>query len=217
VRDEESSNAARQIRRNALYRDEQRSDSNWLNEALERFGRWLEKLFGNRRANVNPNLPVANGLQWFTNLVWAILGIGIAVFGFLAVRFFVRRGRVTRKSKAVLDDDEPVRTLDEWLAEADELERQGRHREAVRALYLACLLRFDQHGVARFERSETNWEHLRRISASPNLPDAIDFRPTTQRFDLVWYGFRGEGQPDVAKFRAWYVEIVRALEERRGT
>jgi len=208
---------ATRIKRNPVYRDEQRSGANWLDEAFKRFARWLEQLLGRNRMDVNPNLPNPGSLQWFTTLVWVILGLGVAAFAYFAIRYFAKRSKSLRRARAMLEEDEPVRTLDEWLAEADELERQGKHREAVRALFLACLLRFDQHRVARFERSETNWEHLRRIQASPSRPADLDFLEPTKRFDLVWYGFRGDGPADVVRFRAWYVDIVKALEAPRAT
>jgi hypothetical protein len=76
---------------------------------------------------------------------------------------------------------------------------------------LACLLRFDEHGVARFDRGQTNWEHLARVEASPKRPPSLDFRRATQAFDRIWYGFQCLGAPDVADFRGWYEDVRRAL------
>ena len=111
----------------------------------------------------------------------------------------------------MLEDDEPERSLDEWLAEADTLQAQGRYREAVRALYLASLLRFDEARVARFQRGQTNWEHLTRIEASPTMPKDLDFRATTRLFDRIWYGRIVRGKEDVDQFRAWYLNITNTL------
>ncbi|HWA84414.1 MAG TPA: DUF4129 domain-containing protein, partial [Fimbriimonadaceae bacterium] len=109
-------------------------------------------------------------------------------------------------------DDEPERTLDEWLELSSSYERDGKYREAVRALYLACLLKFDERNVARFLRSQTNWEHLARIETSPKKPAGLDFRTPTQAFDRIWYGYKVRGPIDVAEFRAWYGDVTRALQ-----
>jgi hypothetical protein len=84
----------------------------------------------------------------------------------------------------------------------------------VRCLYLACLLRLDDAGVARFDRSETNWEHLYRIERSPSKPTGLGFRAPTIAFDRVWYGHNVRGLSDVHEFRMWYVGVQEALKER---
>ena len=111
----------------------------------------------------------------------------------------------------MLSEEEPELSRDEYLEEADRLNSEGRHREAVRYLYLACLLLFDESGVARFVRGETNWEHLRRIEASEKRPGDLDFQPATRKFDVVWYGMRVEGPSDVQAMRDWYVLIAERL------
>jgi len=111
----------------------------------------------------------------------------------------------------MLEQDEPERTLDEWLDMANKLTADGKYREAVRCLYLACLLRFDEHLVARFDRGQTNWEHLARIRASSRMPIGLDFESPTKRFDTIWYGHRTRGLSDVDQFKDWYGRITEAL------
>ncbi len=108
----------------------------------------------------------------------------------------------------MLDEDEPERTLDEYLELADKLVSEQRFREAVRCLYLACLLRLDEERVIRFHRGQTNWEHLARFESSPKRPPGLDLRSPTQAFDLIWYGMRPTGLEDVEKFRQWYQQVV---------
>jgi hypothetical protein len=200
---------ARQIKASVLYRDAGvDEESNWLGRSLSRL------------RNLRPNLrlpagPTTSGFLAFGNvliyLMWGLLGLGIAYLLYLALRHVRWRNTLARRARAVLEDDEPDRTLDEWLDQADALASEGKHREAVRALYLACLLRFDEHRVARFVRGETNWEHLARIRASDHLPSDVDFRPPTQAFDRIWYGKLTRGQADVDQFRVWYQEITSKL------
>lgn len=216
----EVKNLAKDIKASPLYRDDGlKQDANWLSRAGTRFGEFLadliRRLFGSPRssgADVDFR-GVQNGFQWFIYLVWFLLG-GTALFLlYLAVSRYNFRKNLARKARAVLDEDEPERTVDEWLALADRLEAEGKHREAVRCLYLACLLKFDEFGVARFDRGQTNWEHLARIHASPLLPQDLEFRSPTQAFDLIWYGMRTQGAPDVARFREIYQGVLGRLSE----
>jgi hypothetical protein len=144
---------------------------------------------------LNP-APVVQAVIW-------ILLLSLAVF---AVYFLVKmRFTINRKKKTIgglLDDSELERSADEWLAQSDRLAAEGKHREAVRCLYVACLM--------RLERGETNWEHLRRFEKSPRRPQALDFATATLQFDLVWYGFKVKGASDVAAMRTFYTQILEA-------
>ncbi|MGV3617133.1 MAG: DUF4129 domain-containing protein [Fimbriimonas sp.] len=201
--------AAREIKRSPMYRDAGvEEESNWLGRALSRLRNIsLPKASAPR----GPNFAIG---AWLNGLVWVLLGAAGAFLLYLAVRHIRWKATLVRRAKAVLEEDEPDRTLDEWLAQADALAAEGLHREAVRALYLACLLRFDEHRVARFVRGETNWEHLIRIQASDRRPPELDFRPATQAFDRIWYGKQTRGREDVEQFRAWYQQITAILAGR---
>ena len=143
--------------------------------------------------------------------MWCLLGALVCLFGYFAIRQFVWKRGAKRKAKAMLEDDKPDRSLDEWLALANQLTGEGRYREAVRALYLSCLLKFDEHNVARFIRGETNWEHLDRIQQSVRRPEELDFLGPTKAFDMIWYGMHVRGVEDVDQFRMWYAQINEAL------
>ncbi|MES1228088.1 MAG: DUF4129 domain-containing protein, partial [Armatimonadota bacterium] len=149
-------------------------------------------------------------------VMWGVIVVAIlALLAFAIWQFsLAKTGRKVKTAGGVLEDDEPDRTADEWLQKAAELEAQGEYRLAVRCLYVASLIRLDEANVARFRRGETNWEHLRRIEASPRKPTAFDFRSPTQKFDQVWYGYKIEGPADVQLFRDWYREALATV--RRG-
>lgn len=200
---------AKRIKSSPLYRDPGVTEtSNWLSNALDR----LRNIHLNRPDT--PNVPPMAIGPWISFLMWGAIFLVVALLLFVAVKHIRWRGKLRRKASAVLEDSEPDRTLDEWLAEADALIAQGRYREAVRALYLACLLRFDEANIARFQRGQTNWEHLSRIEASPLLPPGLDFRPATRLFDRVWYGQMVRGTPDVEELRAWYLQVTDAVRRK---
>ena len=204
-----------EIKESGLYRKASgEGGENWLARALQRI-RFNFKL---------PQTPVApavggfSGLGFLVYVMWSILALLVAGFVFFSVRYFrwkVELQKSRMKSTAMLEDDEPERSLDEWLDLASRLESEGRFREAVRCLYVACLLRFDEYRVARFDRTETNWEHLRRIQASPTNPTEFDFRGPTSDFDHIWYGFRPTGAAEVEKFRAAYQALTQLLSLRK--
>jgi hypothetical protein len=202
----------REIKAKPLYSDPGVKDqSNWLSNALERLR--------NLRFNWKPpeskvKTPPSIVGDWLVYLMWTVLAVLVAFFVWLVLRHVKWKINLSRKATALLEEDEPERTVDEWLQRADQLAAEGRHREAVRCLYLACLLKFDEARVARFDRGQTNWEHLGRIQASARLPQGLDFLPATKSFDRVWYGKQVRGMEDVEAFRAWYSEISGALMAR---
>ncbi|RYG49366.1 DUF4129 domain-containing protein [bacterium] len=180
--------------------------ANWLSKALSGLRREQETSYSQPKPSTTPSAPVnTQGVVYF---MWFLLGLAVLFFLYFALRHLsgIKRRTVV---KALVEEDEPERTVDEWLLQAQELESKGMYREAVRALYLACLLRLDEAGIARFIRHETNWEHQNRIDVSPKRPPTLDLRPATQLMDRVWYGFRTEGPPDVARIRGVYESILR--------
>lgn len=198
------------IKKEGGYRDPGVSESsNWLSRALDRLKNLFKRDSG-PQAIPDLNLPLIGAV--FQYFMWSVLAIAVGIFSYFAFRHFQWRRRLARKASAVLDEDEPERSIDEWLALADELESKGEFRKAVRALYLACLLRFDEVRVARFDRGQTNWEHLARIEASPTRPAELDFRAPTKAFDLVWYGHVVRGKEDVQAFRETY-RMVKQLTQ----
>ena len=206
----------KEIKSSKLYRAEAAPDngSNWLARALMRV-----KLpdINLPSPKVNPDLPPVNiGFEPIVILVYLLLAAAIIVLVFLAVRAFdFHKKAAARKASTMLDEDEPDRPLDEWLELSASLEAEGRFREAIRCLYVACLLRFDTAGVGRFDRTQTNWEHYRRLTAATKYPSGFDFRSPTQEFDHVWYGFKPVDRADVAAMRAVYKSLTEQLENRR--
>jgi hypothetical protein len=199
---------ATDIKRSPIYSDPgERESTNWLGRALDRLRNWRWQLPKSKGSDFNSGLFG----EWIIYFAWIALASAVVIFLIYGLRRVDFAKLLKRKAKStILDDEEPDRTLDEWLILADQLEREGRYREAVRSLYLACLLKIDESRIARFDRGQTNWEHLARIEASPRRPENLDFRKPTQAFDRIWYGYQVDGASDVDRFRGWYREIVDA-------
>lgn len=206
--DSQATQQAKAIKSNPLYQDPGiQEQSNWLDGAIRR----LLGLIPRRSNRTSFDMPATAIPGWIVPGMWVLLGVAVLVFGYFVLRHFTWKKALKRRAKAMLEDDEPERTLDEWLALADQHLEAGNYREAVRAMYLSCLLKFDEAGIARFIRGETNWEHYERIQASIKRPQALDFRPPTQAFDRIWYGYHVNGREDVEQFRHWYNTITEAI------
>ncbi len=207
---------AKQIKSSPIYRDPgEREQSNWLAGAANRLNNIHPDCACNQPQTLNGSGAVMPTVgPWLMMVAYGLLGLGLVAFLVFALNKFAWSKRLERRAKALLDEDEPERTVDEWLEMADRLEREGKYREAVRCLYLACLLRLDEARVARFERSQTNWEHLTRIEASPTRPVNLEFREATKAFDQIWYGMRVNGSEDVLRFRVWYRHVLDSVRSK---
>ena len=207
---------AKDIKKDPIYTAEKEAtSSNWLQKLGER----LAKIF-DRKDDNGPEIPKIAPPQWlgvlFQGLFYLlILGIiGLLIFLIVKIPWaWTAAGRAKRaKRGGMLEDGEQLLSEDEYLIEADRLVAEGRYREACRALFLASLLRIDSVRIARFEPTQTNWEHLRRIESSKIKPELLDFRPTTKAFDLAWYGYRAKSADDVWVFRETYISIKSMTE-----
>jgi hypothetical protein len=93
-------------------------------------------------------------------------------------------------------------------AEAERLLHEGQFRAALRMLYLATLIRWEEAGRLRFDRSLTNREVLDQavIRGDTRLVDRLT--PLVDRFDRIWYGDLSCSADDYHSFarlaeRAW--------------
>ncbi len=210
--DTDANEAARRILSEPQFRKADEAPSNWLKRALD-------SLQPAEREEPEPRqldlpTPTTVNLQPLFYGIIIVLAIGAGVALFLFARSWTggRKSGAAKKKRKVglLEEGEEALRTDEWLARADELERRGRFREAVRCLYLAVLMRLDDAGIVYFDRYQTNWEHLRRIEAS-NAPDSVGYRRLTQEFDHIWYGERPATAEHCAAFRSEYVRLTDAL------
>ncbi len=209
---------AKEIKKDPIYSAEKEAgQSNWVEKLNDRF----KKIFEGKKAADTPNIP--NIPAWIVPIIQILFvlvcGAIIAAIIYLLVKVpwaWTAAGRAKRaKRGGILEDGEMLLSEDEYLIEADRLIAEGKFREACRALYLASLLRISTARIARFEPTQTNWEHLRRIEFSKTKPENLEFRSITKGFDLAWYGYRATQLSDVFPFRESYISI-KAMTEGMG-
>lgn len=207
--------AARAIKESPLFTDPgPRSAETWIAEAYRRLGEALARLLS-RPVRPLPEIGTrVPALDWLRPVVTGAIALGAVLLFVMSARQ-IRLARRRRRALAALLEEEPARTADEWLAQASGLEREGRSREAVRCLFLACLTRLDEAGILRFVRTETNWEHLQRYERSPARLPGFELRPLTRDFDRIWYGFSLR-EEDLPAFYDRYHELCRLLARRRS-
>jgi hypothetical protein len=209
----DANDTARRILSEPQFRKLDEAPSNWLKRALESLDTVEPPERDFTPTDITPTMVNLEPLFYGIIVVLA-LGAGIALFLFFRNWKPGKKAAAKKKRKVgLLEEGEEALRTDEWLARADELERSGRFREAVRCLYLAVLMRLDDAGLVYFDRYQTNWEHLRRIEAS-NAPAEVRYRFLTQEFDHVWYGERPATAEHCAEFRREYVRLSEALELR---
>lgn len=158
-----------------------------------------------------------NLVRWVTpsQALRAVVAVVIGVVALTALVIWAVRGLrrgfapgVARLS--VVAPGERLNALD-LRKDAEELAAKHSYRLAIRALYLAALLRLDERGLLSFDRALTNREVLKNAvkSGSPQLSDHL--APLVDRFDRHWYGAVVCTEDDFHEFSrlsAWAWEVA---------
>ncbi len=208
--------AAQKVLDSPGYRFQEGREQGWLGQAFQRvfdaIGDFLRGLEDQGGRNPAAGFGLPPGLdRAVVTIIMVVLGIVLIGFLVFAVRRFQLQKRRSSRVGGLLSADEEELTADNWLTMADKLEREGSHREAVRCLYLASLMRLDDARVIRFLRGETNWEHEARFQRSPQKPPGVSLKEPTQLFDVIWYGYVQAEKVHVSEMRGFYTELVEAL------
>ena len=179
----------------------------WWQTIQDRIGSALRAVFDwlAQREGGSPSDEFLGGALRFSLALAGLLLIG----GILAL---VLRGLGQTIGPGVIgspaEPGAPPPSADAWRAEADRLAQTGAFRAAIRALYLAALLRWDEQGRLRFDRTLTNREVLRQATSRGDAPLVERLGPLVERFDRLWYSGLPGSPEDYADFarlagRAW--------------
>jgi hypothetical protein len=182
------------------YQEVEGARSTSVQELLRRFFDWVTSLFdqdvfkGSSSDPLNLRLPSGELLLAGAAVLLMLLLVYAGV-----QRFRDRRGP-THGSESNGDGagDPRERPPASHLDEAGRLAEAGRHREALRALYLATLVAFDRRGLIAFDPARTNWHYLRQLPPGP-LRDG--FGSFTRLFDHKWYGEEPTSRQDFERGR----------------
>jgi hypothetical protein len=137
-------------------------------------------------------------------LVYFLIGLIAVGAGWALVRIIAARGRRPRKPTAKvqavtlppMEEGEPQRAPDDWIAEADRMAHNSDFRAAFRAVFLAILVQLDRAGKIEYRRSRTNGDYLRALRAHSLRALYELLAPLTREFDLRWYGGHPANEAD---------------------
>jgi hypothetical protein len=172
----------------------------WVNSVLDSFFGWLDRIIGGQGGEGSPgSIALA--------LAGILVIVGIVAFAVRSVRESMTPG-VTRLADG--RSAEAHYTSAEARAEAERLFAAGEYRAALRLLYLATLIRWEEAGRLRFDRSLTNREVVARVTMQGDASLLEQLTPLVDRFDRAWYGGAPCTADDYTTFasladRAWEV------------
>jgi hypothetical protein len=159
---------------------------------LEKFGRWLNRLFDGVGSFRTHSAWVARVLVWgfvlsiVVGLAWALIQME-------------RRWRVrlVPDADATAPDAPSARDWQLWMADARESAEAGAWREAIHFLYWASISRLESKRLWPADRARTPREYLALVRQD----DARygNLRTLTHLFERTWYGGRETGE---AEFRS---------------
>jgi hypothetical protein len=174
----------------------QEADPGLVRRILSFLGEWLGRALEN---------IVGAGEQ---NVVGTTVIVVVTLVTVFLVLWFVRGVRRDPGQDVALSGT-PGRPPREWLAEAEEHERAGRWREALRCRYRLLLARLAAQGLVDEVPGRTSGEYL--AEATQSVPAAAaDLRGVTLAFERVWYGNHPVGGAEVGQV-AEAVERVDAV------
>lgn len=176
-------------------------------KTLERFadalGRWIEKLLDSQQ---DPTSTTFAGWPIRPSFVIVLAVLTIGLIGFYLWKRKDRHLRATDSPLEALPDLEEIAQKEsdaaeveatKWLQWAENLRRQGRRREAIRALYLGQLSSLANSGFLRLAFFKTNRDYRSELDRKAHhWPDlARGFSESVGYFEETWYGHRQDLDP----------------------
>jgi hypothetical protein len=184
----------------------------YIQELLERLGAWLEELLAGTEGS-----GAGVVLDWVVRGVIILLALGLLYVALRVVQR-IRRSAARRDMRLSQSAVAPVVAAaeglpDDALGHADELARQERYREAVRALYGGAARTLVDTGVVKQTRTLTSAELL--TFADSEAPEVgAHLAHLTTVFESAWYGHRDPGQAGFDQAREDHLRVVAAVRER---
>ncbi len=176
---------------------------------LERIRRWI----GDRLPRLDGD-GTQTGTELFSYLVLGVLGIGALA----AITYVLVGTRRSRRADHEIDADvdiTPLRTTDEWEAEAARCDAAGDHRGAVRARFRSLTTALADRGLVADAPGRTAGEMRDDVAArAPEL--VAPFGAVADLFESVWYGARRAG-PEEARAARDLGRAALAAAPRRVT
>ncbi len=181
------------------------------------FEKWLDDIkqkISDFFASLLPQNPLPNvssgGMQGVANFLQIlIVGLALAIIGYLVYRFlpyfskFRRKEKKQRKSRVILGETILAnQDSTDVFAEAENLAKSGDTRGAIRKGYIAVLCGLSDKKIIGLEQHKTNRDYLFDLRKRDGVLKNMRF--LTNSFERHWYGFDAASDADWQDFRAKY-------------
>lgn len=140
-----------------------------------------------------------------------LIGVTIVVLLVLLLLFFLGRNlRLSRRWKEQEDELLLTSLKQPSAMEETALEhaRKGDYKQALRFLYIAMLLRFNERDWIRIDKAKTNRQYVTEIMNS-SFTRKQEVRDFTEAFNRYWYGNRSL---DRDAFEGWHKKYSLLME-----
>lgn len=172
---------------------------------------WLQELISNILRAISEflsllRLPIgtASDSRAAASFVqYLVVGIGIicAICLVLVIAGRLRHIAAAKKlAQAGLIDQETILDRRGWREQGEQLAAAGKHREAVRALYMSALYWLDEQSIIAFAPTKTNYEYFYSIKDKTRNQQYLGldelFASLVDRVETIWFGFAEVGAED---------------------
>lgn len=172
-----------------------------LDNAWERFGNWLNRVFSNidklraRSAWVGRALIWAFFLAVSIGLAWTLLRME-------------RRWRIRLEplNDRPAPDAASARDWQLWLNDARQAAAHGLWREAIHSIYWATISRLESKRLWPADRARTPREYLALVA--PDDPRREGLAALTRTFERTWYGGREARETDYRKAESIAQDLI---------
>jgi hypothetical protein len=130
-------------------------------------------------------------------LAWAVVALAFLVLCYWVWQSLARAFRSVEAPAVKAPAPETARL---WAKDALAAAERGDYREAVHCAYWAAVTHLEGMGLLKRDRARTPRESLRLLE--PHPAEQTLLRDFTQRFELIWYGYRPASADDWSGARA---------------
>lgn len=197
----------RRVTARVFERPEFDESPSWIQRALD----WISRHLPSGSMGGGGFAGAAGSLVGYVLMI--LLGLVVVAVVWVVIRGWVKRSRHDEPDVEV-DEEEPERTVGEWVAEAERFEAAGEWREALRCRYRELVGRLVDRGAAPPVPGRTTGEL--RIDVAATAPSAAGaFDEASTIFELAWYADLPTGEAENRRLRELSDVIVKAPVTRR--
>lgn len=178
---------------------------------FQRLREWYGDLKGRLLRYVFEHFPSLPADMHVPVNLWRVVGYGALLAAGLVVMVLVARltlrAAAARPEEALVPgpEEEWGRPHAEWLAEAERLLRAHHYGPAVRAVYLAALMRLDETGRLSYDRARADGRSVGALRAKGEQELARELLGLCRIFSRTWYGLAPTGAEEYdAARQTWH-------------